>query len=138
MEQELNIHIGICLKQKRIEKNLTQTKVAKALNVTFQQIQKYEKGLNGINSASLFALAKDNKWDINLLYNGDPNHMIASVPILKQDMVVRKFREIRKGNIRKERKLQSFYSPILPQLERELAYENTYKEPVADPIKKSA
>ena len=63
--------------------------------------------------------------------------MIASVPILKQDMVVRKFREI-EGNIRKERKLQSFYSPILPQLERELAYENTYKEPVADPIKKSA
>jgi len=98
MEQELNIHIGIRLKQKRIEKNLTQTKVAKALNVTFQQIQKYEKGLNGINSASLFALAKDNKWDINLLYNGDPNHMIASVPILKQDMVVRKFREI-EGNI---------------------------------------
>ena len=38
MEQELNIHIGIRLKQKRIEKNLTQTKVAKALNVTFQQI----------------------------------------------------------------------------------------------------
>ena len=68
MEQELNIHIGIRLKQKRIEKNLTQTKVAKALNVTFQQIQKYEKGLNGISSASLFALAKDNKWDINLLY----------------------------------------------------------------------
>ena len=52
-------------------------------------------------------------------------------------MVVRKFREI-EGNIRKERKLQSYYSPILPQLERELAYENTYKEPVADPIKKFA
>ena len=115
----------------------TQTRLSKALDVSFQQIQKYEKGLNGISSASLFALAKDNKWDINLLYNGDPNHMIASVPILKQDMVVRKFREI-EGNIRKERKLQSYYSPILPQLERELAYENTYKEPVADPIKKSA
>ena len=38
MERELNIHIGIRLKQKRIEKNLTQTKVAKGINVTFQQI----------------------------------------------------------------------------------------------------
>ena len=40
MERDLNIHIGIRLKQKRIENNLSQTKLAKALNVTFQQIQK--------------------------------------------------------------------------------------------------
>ena len=39
MERELNIHIGIRLKQKRIEKNLTQTKVTKVLKVTLQQIQ---------------------------------------------------------------------------------------------------
>ena len=39
MERELNIHIGIRLKQKRIEKNLTQMKVAKVLKVTLQQIQ---------------------------------------------------------------------------------------------------
>jgi len=39
MERELNIHIGIRLKQKRIEKNLTQTNVAKVLKVTLQQIQ---------------------------------------------------------------------------------------------------
>ena len=57
MEQELNIHIGICLKQKRIEKNLTQTKVAKALNVTFQQIQKYEKGTNGLSASRMQALS---------------------------------------------------------------------------------
>ena len=29
------------------DRGLTQTKVAKAINVTFQQIQKYEKGTNG-------------------------------------------------------------------------------------------
>ena len=58
MERQLNIHIGIRLKQKRIEKNLTQTKVAKALNVTFQQIQKYEKGTNGLSASKIQALSK--------------------------------------------------------------------------------
>ena len=29
---------------------MTQTKVANALNVTFQQIQKYEKGANGMSA----------------------------------------------------------------------------------------
>jgi len=57
MERELNIHIGIRLKQKRIEKNLTQTKVAKALKVTFQQIQKYEKGTNGLSANRIQALS---------------------------------------------------------------------------------
>ena len=36
---------------------LTQTKVAKAINVTFQQIQKYEKGTNGVSSIRLLQLA---------------------------------------------------------------------------------
>ena len=57
MERELNIHIGIRLKQKRTEKNLTQTKVAKALKVTFQQIQKYEKGTNGLSASKIQALS---------------------------------------------------------------------------------
>ena len=68
MERELNIHIGIRLKQKRIEKNLTQTKVAKALNVTFQQIQKYEKGTNGVSSSRLMQLAQFLKVPITYFY----------------------------------------------------------------------
>ena len=70
MEQELNIHIGIRLKQKRIEKNLTQTKVAKALNVTFQQIQKYEKGTNGLSASRMQALSNYFKVPISYFFEG--------------------------------------------------------------------
>lgn len=38
-------------------KHLTQTEVGKAMNCTFQQIQKYEKGKNQISSAKLKILA---------------------------------------------------------------------------------
>lgn len=40
--------IGINLKYMRKERDLTQEKVAKVLNVTFQQIQKYENGKNAL------------------------------------------------------------------------------------------
>ena len=114
----------------------TQTKISKALKVSFQQIQKYEKALNGIGSDKLFILAKEEGWDINLLYNGNPEQILPSLPIFKQDMVARKFREI-EANIREERKLQARYAPLMPKLNRELAGENTFKDPVADkePIK---
>ena len=38
--------IGMKLRKIRLEKNLTQTKVSIMLDVTFQQIQKYECGMN--------------------------------------------------------------------------------------------
>ena len=115
----------------------TQSKISKALKVSFQQIQKYEKALNGIGSDKLFILAKEEGWDISLLYNGIPEQVVQQIPLFKQDMVLKKFREI-EANIREERKLQARYAPLMPKLNRELAYENTFKDPVAEPIKKYA
>ena len=40
MEDNFNKHLGNKLKLRRLALGLTQTKVAKAINVTFQQIQK--------------------------------------------------------------------------------------------------
>ena len=40
MEENFNKHLGNKLKLRRLALSLTQTKVAKAINVTFQQIQK--------------------------------------------------------------------------------------------------
>jgi len=57
MESNFNKHLGTKLRIKRLSLGLTQTKVAQAINVTFQQIQKYEKGTNGISSLRLMQLA---------------------------------------------------------------------------------
>ena len=55
MSAQLNQHLGKKLRLRRTSLGLTQTQVAKAINVTFQQIQKYEKGTNGVSSARLLA-----------------------------------------------------------------------------------
>ena len=58
MEGNFNRHLGSKLRMRRLALGMTQTKVAQAINVTFQQIQKYEKGTNGISSLRLMQLGK--------------------------------------------------------------------------------
>ncbi len=58
MEDNFNIHLGKKLRLRRLSLGLTQTKVAQAINVTFQQIQKYEKGTNGVSSNRLMQLSQ--------------------------------------------------------------------------------
>ena len=50
--------IGANLRYIRIHKGLTQTKVSQCLDVTFQQMQKYEAGTNCINAWRLVQLSK--------------------------------------------------------------------------------
>tara|TARA_B100000767_G_C19528813_1_gene435681 strand:+ start:329 stop:694 length:366 start_codon:yes stop_codon:yes gene_type:complete len=68
MEDNFNVHLGKKLRMRRLSLSLTQTKVAEAINVTFQQIQKYEKGTNGVSSARLIQISQFLKVPINYFY----------------------------------------------------------------------
>ena len=68
MEGNFNKHLGVKLKLRRLALGLTQTKVANAINVTFQQIQKYEKGTNGVSSIRLLQLSNYLKVPINYFF----------------------------------------------------------------------
>ena len=68
MEENFNIHLGKKLRMRRLSLGLTQTKVAQSINVTFQQIQKYEKGTNGVSSSRLMQLSKYLKVPITYFY----------------------------------------------------------------------
>ena len=50
--------IGKKLKKRRLQLGLTQSKVGHAVNVTFQQIQKYEKGTNGLSAFMVKRIAQ--------------------------------------------------------------------------------
>ena len=68
MEENFNIHLGRKLRMRRLSLGLTQTKVAQAINVTFQQIQKYEKGTNGVSSSRLMQLSQFLKVPVTYFY----------------------------------------------------------------------
>ncbi len=76
MEDNFNKHLGSKLKLRRLALGLTQTKVAKAINVTFQQIQKYEKGTKGVSSIRLLQLSNYLKVPINYFFEDYPDYLI--------------------------------------------------------------
>ena len=76
MEDNFNKHLGNKLKLRRLALGLTQTKVAKAISVTFQQIQKYEKGTNGVSSIRLLQLANYLKVPVNYFFEDFPEYLI--------------------------------------------------------------
>ena len=76
MNTNFNEHLGSKLKLRRLALGLTQTKVAKAINVTFQQIQKYEKGTNGVSSIRLLQLSNYLKVPINYFFEDFSDYLI--------------------------------------------------------------
>tara|TARA_B100001013_G_scaffold284465_1_gene184318 strand:- start:36 stop:407 length:372 start_codon:yes stop_codon:yes gene_type:complete len=76
MNENFNVHLGSKLKLRRLALGLTQTKVAKAINVTFQQIQKYEKGTNGVSSIRLLQLSNYLKVPINYFFEDFSDYLI--------------------------------------------------------------
>ena len=82
MEGNFNRHLGSKLRMRRLSLGLTQTKVAQAINVTFQQIQKYEKGTNGISSLRIMQLANFLKVPVVYFFEDYPaynNQQITDV-----------------------------------------------------------
>lgn len=54
---DTDIFVGSRLREVRRSKNISQKQLAEKLNLTFQQIQKYEKGINRISVGTLFDLS---------------------------------------------------------------------------------
>ena len=74
MEGDFNRHLGAKLRMRRLSLGLTQTKVAQAINVTFQQIQKYEKGTNGISSLRIMQLGNFLKVPVVYFFEDFPDY----------------------------------------------------------------
>ena len=77
MEGNFNRHLGSKLRMRRLALGLTQTKVAQAINVTFQQIQKYEKGTNGISSLRIMQLGNILKVPVLYFFEDYPGYAEA-------------------------------------------------------------
>ncbi len=54
----IDAHVGSRVRLRRTLLGLSQEKLARALGLTFQQVQKYERGLNRIGSSNLYKISK--------------------------------------------------------------------------------
>lgn len=66
----IDIYVGGRLKYRRTMLGISQEKLAEALNVTFQQIQKYEKGINRIGASRLYQLSEILNISVSFFFEG--------------------------------------------------------------------
>lgn len=52
----VDAYVGRRLKQRREDLNMSQERLAEMLGISFQQVQKYERGLNRVGASRLFQL----------------------------------------------------------------------------------
>lgn len=54
----MDIHVGARLRERRLQLGMTQEQLADSIGLTFQQIQKYERGVNRMGASRLWEVAR--------------------------------------------------------------------------------
>ena len=57
-KSKIDEYVGARMREARVALNLSQEQLANALGISFQQIQNYEKGANGVSAVRLFDICK--------------------------------------------------------------------------------
>ena len=68
----IDIHVGSRVRLQRMLRGISQEKLGERLGLTFQQIQKYEKGVNRIGASRLFELANVLGVPVQFFYDEAP------------------------------------------------------------------
>lgn len=69
----VDVHVGKRLRMRRTLRGLSQEQVAGALGLTFQQLQKYEKGSNRISAGRLYDLGEILEVPVSFFSEGIPS-----------------------------------------------------------------
>ena len=65
-------HIGSRVRMRRIMLGMSQEKLGEGLGLTFQQIQKYEKGTNRIGASRIQQISEILQVPVSFLFEGSP------------------------------------------------------------------
>ena len=63
-------HVGALIRAKRKAIGMSQDELARAIGITFQQIQKYERGTNRVSSSKLYEIAQKLDTPLGTFFEG--------------------------------------------------------------------
>lgn len=72
-------YVGSRIRGRRLGLGLSQTKLGDAINVTFQQVQKYENGTNRVGASNLFKMSKALGVEISYFFQDMPEAAFSDV-----------------------------------------------------------
>jgi len=93
---EIDGHVGLCIRERRIMLGLTQDQLAERIGVTYQQAHKYEKGIDRISAGRLFEVARVLGVSVGYFYERFGEEGARQVPQRERLMleIARNFAEI--------------------------------------------
>jgi transcriptional regulator with XRE-family HTH domain len=112
-DRKLERAIGQRIRTLRMERGLSQSELAERISVTYQQVQKYERGESHFPVARLIHLAEALSVDVQALVGrgwtavGEPHEQIGQhppSPVLSDDeaRVLRQYRSLRDPRLRRD------------------------------------
>ncbi len=66
----VDLHVGLRLRLRRRELKITQTELAGHLGISFQQVQKYERGMNRLSASRLYEIARVLQVGVEYFFEG--------------------------------------------------------------------
>ncbi len=70
MSHPVDVHVGKRIRHRRWMNGTTQQQLAEAVGIKFQQIQKYETGMNRVSASRLWDIAHALNVDVSFFYEG--------------------------------------------------------------------
>ena len=69
----IDIHVGARLRMRRVLQGMSQENLGERLHLTFQQVQKYEKGANRVSASRLYQIGEILKVPVEFFFDGLPD-----------------------------------------------------------------
>ncbi|WP_370652045.1 helix-turn-helix domain-containing protein [Phenylobacterium sp.] len=66
----VDLHVGMRLRLRRRDLKITQTELAEHLGISFQQVQKYERGMNRLSASRLYEIARVLRVGVDYFFEG--------------------------------------------------------------------
>ena len=94
MKHPVDVHVGKRVRHRRWMVGMTQQQLGEIVGIKFQQIQKYETGMNRVSASRLWDIAAALDVDVRFFFDGiegdDPVHKATSEDKLKGDLLADK------------------------------------------------
>jgi len=76
----IDIHVGARLRMRRVLQGMSQENLGEKLDLTFQQVQKYEKGANRVSASRLYQIGEILKVPVEFFFGGLPDPSTLGSP----------------------------------------------------------